>query len=54
MSIAFMKIKYKIALIVCALLVPLALFAGLFIQQIFKDIEFAQKEQRGTEYLKGA
>jgi PAS domain S-box-containing protein len=53
MSLASLKIRYKLALIVAVLAIPLALFATLFIQQSLKDIRFAEKEAVGVSYLQG-
>jgi methyl-accepting chemotaxis protein len=44
-------IRHKLAGIVALLLVPIALLAWLFVNQSFKDIDFAAKEADGTHYL---
>jgi methyl-accepting chemotaxis protein len=53
MSLASLKIRTKLLLIVAVLSIPLLLFAWLFVQQSFKDIHFAEKEKAGTAYLQG-
>jgi methyl-accepting chemotaxis protein len=50
MLIDSVKIKRKLELIVGLLLIPIALLAWLFVQQSFKDIEFAKKERDGVAY----
>jgi len=49
-----MSIRNKLAGIVALLLIPVILLAYLFVQQSFKDIEFAAKERSGVVYLRGA
>jgi len=49
-----MPIRNKLAGIVALLLIPVILLAYLFIEQSFKDIEFAAKERDGIAYLRGA
>src|SRR5262249_21515458 len=48
------SIRAKLAAIVGLLVLPIAVLAYLFIQQSFKDIEFADKERNGVTYLGGA
>ncbi len=48
------SIRAKLATIVCLLMLPIGVLAWLFIQQSFKDIEFADKERDGVTYLGGA
>lgn len=48
------SIRNKLALIVALLFVPVIILGALFIQQSFKDIRFAEKEQAGVVYLQGA
>jgi methyl-accepting chemotaxis protein len=47
------SIRTKLALVVGLFLVPVSLLAWLFVQQSFKDINFAQKERDGIVYLRG-
>jgi methyl-accepting chemotaxis protein len=47
------SIRAKLATIVCLLMLPIGVLAWLFIQQSFKDIEFADKERDGVTYLGG-
>jgi methyl-accepting chemotaxis protein len=54
MTISNLQIRSKLALVLTLLFVPMALLAWLFIQQSFKDIEFAEKESDGVAYLRGA
>lgn len=46
-----MPIRHKLSMIVALLLIPVAIFAMLFVQQSFKDISFAKKESDGVAYL---
>ena len=48
------SIRTKLAAIVGLLVLPIAVLAYLFIQQSFKDIDFADKERDGVTYLDGA
>ena len=48
------SIRAKLATIVCLLMLPIGVLAWLFIQQSFKDIDFADKERDGVTYLGGA
>ena len=48
------SIRAKLAAIVSLLVLPIAVLAYLFIQQSFKDIDFADKERDGVTYLGGA
>ncbi len=54
MTISNLRIRSKLVLVLTLLFVPIALLAWLFIQQSFKDIEFAEKENDGVAYLHGA
>jgi len=54
MTISDLRIRSKLGLVLTLLFVPIALLAWLFIQQSFKDIEFAEKESDGVAYLRGA
>jgi methyl-accepting chemotaxis protein len=54
MSLASLKIRNKLAVVVGLLALPLVLMSWLFIQQSFKDIDFAIKEVAGRTYLSGA
>jgi methyl-accepting chemotaxis protein len=47
------SIRAKLAVIVGLLVLPIVLLAFLFIQQSFKDIDFADKERDGVVYLDG-
>lgn len=53
MSLASLKIRNKLAVVVGLLVLPLALMSWLFIQQSNKDIDFAVKEVNGRVYLSG-
>jgi methyl-accepting chemotaxis protein len=53
MSLASLKIRNKLAIVVGLLALPLVLMSWLFIQQSFKDIDFAIKEIAGRTYLGG-
>ncbi len=53
MKISDLRIRSKLALVLTLLVVPIVLLAWLFIQQSFKDIDFAQKESDGVAYLRG-
>jgi methyl-accepting chemotaxis protein len=48
------KLGAKLSLIVAALLIPLGIMTALFVNQSFKEINFAKKELDGSNYLKGA
>ncbi len=54
MSFAALKIRSKIGLVFGLLFIPILLLSWLFIQQSFKDIDFAQKERDGVVYVRGA
>jgi methyl-accepting chemotaxis protein len=54
MLIGNIKMKLKLQIIVGLLLIPIALLAWLFIQQSFKDIDFARKERDGAAYVNAA
>jgi methyl-accepting chemotaxis protein len=54
MSIDSIKIRRKLQIIVALLLIPIALLAWLFVQQSFKDIDFAKKERDGVAYVSAA
>ncbi len=49
-----MPIRHKLAGVVTLLVLPIVLFAFLFIQQSAKDISFAQKENDGVAYMHAA
>jgi len=46
-----LPIRFKLALIAGLLFVPTAIMGALFVQQSFKDINFAAKERDGVTYL---
>ncbi len=48
---ANLRIHWKLALLSATFLAPIALLAGLFIDQSHKDINFAAKELDGSRYL---
>jgi methyl-accepting chemotaxis protein len=48
------SIRTKLVAIVGLLVLPIAVLAYLFIQQSFKDIDFAEKERDGVTYMGGA
>lgn len=47
------SIRVKLGVIVALFLTPIVLLSWLFVQQSTKDINFAQKERDGVEYLQG-
>jgi len=53
-SIKNIKLGLKLSMIVVALMIPLGIMTALFVNQSFKEINFAKKELDGAEYLKGA
>ncbi|ESQ92807.1 methyl-accepting chemotaxis protein [Asticcacaulis benevestitus] len=52
LSLNNIKLRGKLALIVVALFVPIAILAGLFIEANLKDIQFSSKERDGANYFK--
>jgi methyl-accepting chemotaxis protein len=52
MSLSSLAIRQKLFIIVGLFIVPIALLIGLFLQQSFKDIDFAQRERDGVAYAR--
>ena len=46
-----MSVGARLGLIAAVLLIPIAMFAGLFIAQSMKEIHFAEREMAGADYI---